>query len=75
MESNNGTFDQLTLSLELQTNTNKSEWELAAMTIKYKIDSAEEQTDDVDVAPRRGYFLNAIEAVCAKVCTTGIVFL
>ena len=47
---------------------------MAAMTIKYKFDSAEEQTDDVDVAPRRGYFLNAVKAVCEKVGTVGIVF-
>jgi len=76
MEADNATFDHLTLSLELHTNSNNSKWELASMSVNYKAtlsgegaSGAElviEQTDPIDVAPRRGYFLNAVELVCTK---------
>ena len=72
MKGVNVTFEHLALRLELITNTNKSEWELANMTVSYKTNSSEEQTDTIIVAPRRGYFLNQTEPVCAKVGTATI---
>ena len=78
MDADNATFERLTLSLEMHTNSNNSKWELASMTVNYKatlsgegastLEQVIEQTDPIDVAPRRGYFLNAVELVCTKVC-------
>ena len=67
MKGENITFEHLALVLELHTNTNKSEWELANIIVNYKTNSSEEHTDNI--TPRRGYFLNQTEPVCAKVGT------
>ena len=77
MEGDNTTFDHLTLSLEMYTNSNNSNWELASMTVNYKatipgegastLEQVIEQTDPIDVAPRRGYFNYAVQLVCSKV--------
>ena len=72
MKGINVTFKHLTLKMELLTNTTKGEWELANMTVKYKTNSSEEQTDAINVAPHRGYSLNQTEAVCAKVGTATV---
>ena len=37
MEAGNATFERLTLSLEMHTNSNNSKWELASMTVNYKV--------------------------------------
>ena len=73
MEADNATFERLSLSLEMRTNSNDSKWELAAMTVDWRADLASglknivEQTDEIDVMPRRGYFSNAVQTVCTKV--------
>ena len=79
MDADNATFERLALSLEMHTNSNNSKWELAAMTVDWKADLNSglgdpddlekiiEQTDEIDVMPRRGYFSNAVETVCTKV--------
>ena len=70
MKGENITFEHLALVLELHTNTNKSEWELANITVNYKTNSSEEHTDNI--TPRRGYLLNQTEPVCAKVGTATV---
>ena len=79
MEADNATFERLALSLEMHTNSNDSKWELAAMTVSWRADLSGglgdpndlekviEQTDEIDVMPRRGYFSNAVQTVCTKV--------
>ena len=74
MEADNATFERLALSLEMRTNPNDSKWEVAAMTVDWRADlsgsglkNIVEQTDEIDVMPRRGYFSNAVQTVCTKV--------
>ena len=68
MTGENVTFENLALTLEMNTNQNISKWELTALTVSYTANiegsGSVTQKDDLLVTPKPGYTSNPADAVC-----------